>query len=228
MSESLLLQIGIVGYQPERVNEVRSALAAWLAAENLSSDFRLVLSGNHPTHGAVLQTRSPYPVNISGAYRWLPEARASLQATIAAANGANCPVTLEGLRPSETQGRTALNPGEVLRIELRDVPNNFVGGTNLTINADGSCWLQKVMRGGFAQKQTLQLASDTLPYLVATINEVDFFSVPEPTRPGVPDESRPEIHLYLASGQTIIRWKWANDKQLPFNSVYKRLLEVAN
>jgi hypothetical protein len=119
-----------------------------------------------------------------------------------------------------------LQVSEIERIELHDVPNHFIGGVNLVLNADGSGLVQQVLRGGSTNERHVQFEADTLPYIVATMNEVDFLSVPEPTRYGVPDEARPAIHIHLTSGRTLIRWKWANDTILPFDSVYKRLIEL--
>ena len=116
----------------------------------------------------------------------------------------------------------------VTSIALHDLPNAFVGGTNLTLMAEnGRCSIEQVSRGGFAQHYAGQRSLTDVVQLIGMMDELSFRAIAHPGRPGVPDEARPEIHVHFQSGETLIRRKWANDTHFAFDRIYKRLLDLA-
>ncbi|MCA9999777.1 MAG: hypothetical protein KDE56_28635 [Anaerolineales bacterium] len=116
----------------------------------------------------------------------------------------------------------------ILSIALQDIPNAFVGGTHFTLMAEnGRCAIENVQRDGFSQKYEGWRSLTDITQLIGMMDELSFRALANPARPGTPDEARPEIHVHFQSGETLIRWKWANDPHFAFDRIYKRLLDLA-
>jgi hypothetical protein len=198
--------------------------------EGLTRDFSPLFATIHPITGAILQTRTypQFPVIISRSYLWLPEAETRLRNQVVVANGGNCQVMLESDDADDPFEMKPLTPEDLEAIELKDVPNDFVGGTNACLFRNGRFWVERVHQGGFADRREGSGLEGTVTALVDLINGLAFVGIGDPVRPGVPDEARPEIHVHLRSGKTLIRWKWANDPHPQFDPIYQQLLNLGS
>ena len=64
--------------------------------------------------------------------------------------------------------------------------------------------------------------------LEALLAEHKFPQISIPSRPGIPDEARPQIRVRWPDGQEVTKEKWANDKHVGFDAVYAWLRQKAS
>ena len=116
----------------------------------------------------------------------------------------------------------------ISKIELRDV-QGLTGGRDIWFYADGRLIVQIVEPGNgglVAKRYQTELPSDAFTLVKALCEAHHFLELNIPLRNGVPDEARPTITVWTASGQTHSVAKWGNDRHADFDAIYEQLLTL--
>lgn len=71
-----------------------------------------------------------------------------------------------------------------------------------------------------SNKYKSRLSKDKLEEIEELIEKHDFFNIITSDRPGIPDESHPQLTIKLKSGEEKTIRKWANDSHPDFDALY--------
>ena len=104
------------------------------------------------------------------------------------------------------------------RVELDDV-HPLHGGRRMVIYGDGRAMVERDGR------KIIGSVNASAVFEIVVENDLLGFVNP-PERPRVPDEACPLIKLVNAAGEERTRGVWANDDVMPFNRVYRFLLDL--
>jgi hypothetical protein len=125
-------------------------------------------------------------------------------------------------------------PTATLILTLRDVAG-FSGGHDLALDGDGNLFVLKARHNPdhpetrfWEQRFHVKLSPPELSTLVACVGTSGIARYRERPRNGVPDEARPIIKVALAGQSPLEVAKWDNDKDVSFDTLYKRLLELVD
>jgi hypothetical protein len=116
----------------------------------------------------------------------------------------------------------------ICRIELNDVQGLF-GGTEVVLKAKGELVVRTVRppeKGESGLREHRARGAIDFPRVLSDVGIAGLDDYHEHDRSGVPDEARPTIIIYFASGDRKVVSKWAGDKDPAFDDVYRRLLKL--
>jgi hypothetical protein len=85
VSVNLFLEIEVRGYDVAKEKAIRAAIRAFMESESVEREFDKL-----DVKDGALRAKTPWPVIISGSYKWLPAAQKALAAAVAKANGKKC------------------------------------------------------------------------------------------------------------------------------------------
>jgi hypothetical protein len=101
------------------------------------------------------------------------------------------------------------------------------GGRSLWVTEDLSAEVWVVDATQRKRRFGLTLTRDVWSEVERVVAESGLWAMTMPARDGLPDEGRPSITLVLASGESVVRAKWANDRSPEFDWVYQHLFALA-
>jgi hypothetical protein len=121
--------------------------------------------------------------------------------------------------------------GGAVWIALRDV-QPLHGGLNLYLWRDGAGYGQIVIRRPSItplqeRRYQFHLPQEKTLAVFSLISASSFREIPSSSKPGLPDEGRPEIHVKFQSGDVVKVSRWSNNDPHPaFDAIYRALIAV--
>ncbi len=129
---------------------------------------------------------------------------------------------------SGESGRAEVDPSVRLRAFGFDDVHPLWGGRSLWATEDLAAEVCVVEAAQVSQRLRLILTPDEWALVERIVGESGLLTSEIPQRNGVPDEGRPSITLALASGETVVFAKWANDRVPAFDRVLEALSEFTS
>ena len=121
--------------------------------------------------------------------------------------------------------------GGAVWVALRDV-QPLHGGLNLYLWRDGAGYGQIVIRRPSItplqeRRYQFHLPQEKTLAVFSLISASSFREIPSSSKPGLPDEGRPEIHVKFQSGDVVKVSRWSNNDPHPaFDAIYRALIAV--
>ena len=112
------------------------------------------------------------------------------------------------------------------KVILRDV-TVLRGGRVVEVQSDGAVEVTIVAPGGKETHYAMQISREKVAELANLLAEHHFNDIEIEFRAPVPDEARPEIEVVWATGESVVKAKWANDVHPDFDAIYQWLLQLA-
>ena len=128
----------------------------------------------------------------------------------------------------EPESRTEAGPSVRLRAFGFDDVHPLWGGQSLSAKDHLPAEVCVVDVTHVERRFRLTLTREEWASVERLVSESGLLTAEMPLRDGIPDEGRPSITLVLASGETVVFAKWANDRVPAFDVVLERLGALAD